>query len=1107
MTDSFTPDVQNVQVVDELPQDSFVPDVQDSFVPDEPHAGQSAFANLITAGMEVVKDIPAQIQDLLTMPSRLLGLPHPPMISKLSTETVPYIMEKATTPIGDFDIPSLSYEDVKSIMSGKFRYSVEQISPSTMDIAWYGLMGATLARNSFALVRWNYQLDKLIKTEEVRGAVMNNMPAFENLMKQVGIKTEGMDLTAKTNFILSQAQENPKIGSAVIDLVKGKMVMKPPATTAPPIETTIAQEGIISKPAEVPIPAAPAEIKSQAIIPAPPTPIGEKKIPVTYVGMQKMGEGLPDVKLVNLPNKSTVAFDSLKHEIIPIGEGKVEAPAILEKTISVFEPQPLKPSGVKPQVRQATGQYVPEEPTITESEALTQALKRESKAARLAKKETKAVIKLIDKIKKSPIEGMNYEERAAIEDALGELKTARTKEQLTTLYDKVSKLKQIGKEKYIQTVEAERAKFNLDKELLIKTMDVTPKEEIKGLLSQKPSKVGEMAKAARAITLRPARLFDALDGGQSFKGPHHKYFMNQANVAEDLKKKAIDLRRTAVDAKMKEIGISTDELMKTREVEGIKFTVDEMLSIYTGAKNVEKTAAIVYGNKIPYVVMRAVIKQMSDKEKALGNAIISEYEGNYERLRKTLLDYTNGKVDLGKANNYTPIRRTMEGYEPLEEELAKEVLERSNLKKAYAERGFTKERIKNISPEFQRPIKLGEFNTWYEQMEKQEHFINYGSLAKEFQKMANDTQFMASVKEKLGEPYLKELQNWVNRIANPNIYKAYTQADKIVATLRQNAAIAYLGFNLLTMGKQLPSFFLFLEDVGPGPLLSAIHDLSTNYAEIMQEIHDLAPQMKARAIERELEEFKVKDPGRYKQTMNKIGLISMKGITEMDKFVTHSGWYAIYNSRLAEGLSKEEAAGEATMAVLRTQPAAASKDLPSLYASNEFTNIFTQFTNQLNQIYNILTYDIPTQARTGKYMDALRTGVGVILAAVSIALLTKGRFPKDQKEAKDMAIEQGLNYIPFFGRGLAGMRKGYDFTSVPAFAGVQRGGQAIIALEKGKLGKAFENAIETGAVLGGIAGFAQGKRSVKGLVGLIKGEEEPKAIIYGPEKKKKKRMF
>jgi len=826
--------------------------------------------------------------------------------------------------------------------------------------------------------------------------------------------------------------------------------------------------------------------------------IAGKQVPIALSQLQNLQESVAEAKKY----KTAEEFTKNKGEVPKIKSGEVVETAggvgkILNMKESAMKPQ-LAKSKVKPLVRRTTGQYQPEPFTIKESQALNEALRREQKVAKLSKRETKSILKLIDKIKRSPIQGMNYEERNMIDSLVSKLKSVHTKEELSGLYDRIKKVKEVGKQKYIASVEADNAKFELDNSLLLKSINAPKKaSSIIGTQANKPSQVKEVVGAMRATTLRPARIFDALDGGQNFKGATHKYFMDRANDVEDLKLRGVDSRSRGLKQAMDRIGITVNDLSKSRVVEGNKFTIDEMLSIYLGAQNREKAAALVYGNKISYTLMRKVIQQMSAKEKALGEEIKNEYQGNYERVRKALLDYTNGKVDMGKSQNYSPIRRTMQGYTPTEEELAKEVLERSNLRRAFAERGFTKERVK-IPQESQSPIKLGEFAIWNEQMEKQEHFIAHGKTVKEFQRMIGDRDFREAVTNKLGKGYYEAIQNWVNRIANPNIYKSYAQSEKVLATLRKNAAIAYLGFNVLTMAKQLPSFFLFLEDVAPDALLASIYTLSTNYKESMKLIHDLAPQMKFRSIEREMEEFKIKHPDLYRRIRNKVGTIAMAGIREMDKFVTHAGWLAVYNEGI-KTLSKEEAAREATMAVLRTQPAAAAKDLADIYATGqEAINILIQFTNQLNQIYNILTYDIPMQARAGRYKDMFRTAAGVAISAALIAIISNKKLPKNKKEVSEMALDQGLSYVPVVGRGLSSMRKGYDFTSIPAFAGFESLGQSGLYLSKGEHGKSLGKAGEGAAVFLGLPGYAQGRRTLKGAMTLGKGG----SLLYGSPKKK-----
>ena len=546
---------------------------------------------------------------------------------------------------------------------------------------------------------------------------------------------------------------------------------------------------------------------------------------------------------------------------------------------------------------------------------------------------------------------------------------------------------------------------------------------------------------------------------------------------------------------MQQLGITERDLMSSRVVDGTSFTVDEMLSIYVGSKNTEKTLAMVYGNNISFPQMRMVISQMKPQEKALGDAIIVDYEANYPRLRKAFIEYTDGKYDLGKVRGgYSPIRRTMEGYIPTEEELAKELVERVGLRKSYVAREFTKER-KKIPAEYQQPIRLGETALWSEQMEKQEHFISHSNLVKELHKMLGDKEWREAVKNKYGNAYLETIKNWVNNVSRAGIYKTYGQLEKTAVTLRQNVAIAHLGLNIITMFKQAPSLALFLNDASIPELIGGIWDLTHNYKENIKLIHDLSPQMKNRSIQRELEELKNSDPRTYRRIIKKFGEKAMIGIYGMDKLVTHAGWKAIYNRQLRLGFSQQEAADSATRAVLRTQPAARAKDLPAIFMTNEFLNWFTQYTNQLNQIYNMITYDIPTAARTGRHWDAMRGLLGVAISAYLIYSLSYRRFPATLKDVKNMIIDSTLNYIPIVGRNLASMRKGYGMGSVPALSGFSALGGVLQGIEKGNFPKMGGKLIEAGASFLGLP-YAQPKRTIKMFLKKPKSKKKKSKKSY-----------
>ncbi len=788
--------------------------------------------------------------------------------------------------------------------------------------------------------------------------------------------------------------------------------------------------------------------------------------------------------------------------------------------------QPLPKGKVKGVVREATGQKTGEEPTIKESKALKQSLKRQSQAARKAgvetKKEVKEIHKTIQKIKKMPIEGMGHEERAKIDELKKELKGTRTVQGLRELVKKVEDLKEQGKTKYIATKNLKDEQFKIDKEVLLKTRDVSPATQQPKVKATKiVSEKGKVKKTALATTLRPTRILDALDGGQNFEGPYNKFFYDRANRAVNESMARERDRRNSFLNFLKDNDTKLSDLAKTKTIDDVKYTVGEMIGVYNSLKNPEKTKAMIFGNKISKELANKIVSELSETEKAIGDYIMKDYQDNRERLRKAFIDYTDGKHDLGQVEGYSPIKRLSETYEPTDKEVLNEMIERQNLQKTYAERGFTKGR-KQIGEKHQAPIILDEVSLFFDHISKVEHFISHGSLIKEMQRMVSDKEFATSIinDKKFGSPYYEALKNWVNRVANHDIYKSYYQLDKMAPALRRNAAVAYLAYNAVTIGKQFPSLALFLNETTMPRLLAGMYEMTTNYKEAVDLMHKMSPQMENRSIEREMEEFKRNNFDGYKKIVKAVGEEGFRGIFLMDHFVVGSGWHAVYNDSLALGFSEAEAAEMAEKAVFRTQPAAHAKDIAELYATSEFLNWFTQFSNQLNNIYNVVTYDIPMRARMGKKADALRGFLGVILSQMLIYSISKGRLAKIG-DAKDFVTESTLNLIPLAGRMLNSQRKGFDTVSVPALSFIKTTGEAGRYAYKGvaeptkgqriKRGeyrmRALEKILETGALISG-APFSQPKKTLKGGARLISGDtEDLRELIWSKyilkEKKKK----
>jgi hypothetical protein len=598
---------------------------------------------------------------------------------------------------------------------------------------------------------------------------------------------------------------------------------------------------------------------------------------------------------------------------------------------------------------------------------------------------------------------------------------------------------------------------------------------------------------SRAWTLTLSRIFDMLDGAKrTFSGVAHRFFYDQVNRATDAKLRAIDKRKEAGEAKMKMLGLTYWGLSDSRIVDGMKFTVDEMIGVYNANKNRLAKLAIMYGNGLTEGNIDHIIAALTDAEKAWGDYIVQDYADRYNRLRQEVINVENR--DMGFEENYTPMRRTNVDYTTHTEEVIAEILQKEGLRKAYAEHGMTIKR-KEVPAEFQKPIRLSATGVWLSQVAKQEHYIHFAQLAKDLHKVAEGIKEV--VEKQFGREYNKVIKNYIDRVANPNSYRSFNAFENLSRRLRQNAVLAYLAYNLVTMAKQVPSIFLYMADAGPTSLLSSAVDFISNPQKMWDMVREKDPQVKHRAIERELEELKTNQPERYWAIVNKVGGAGLQGIYFFDGVVRTIGWNAVYQKSLANGSSEVEAIRQAQNATLRTQPAAAPKDLPQLYTTNEVLNWFTMFTNQLNKLYNIATYDFTGYVNNGDYQKAFLSMSGIGIAALVIWIIANRRLPKDAEDLADAIVEQAINMTPLIGKSIMVGKRGWGDTEIPAFELPKAGARALAAVAKGDFNEKDMLAIAEGiAVTLGLP-YIGTKRALKTVE-----TGEPKELIGGGPKEK-----
>jgi hypothetical protein len=553
-----------------------------------------------------------------------------------------------------------------------------------------------------------------------------------------------------------------------------------------------------------------------------------------------------------------------------------------------------------------------------------------------------------------------------------------------------------------------------------------------------------------ANTLRPDRIFDMMDGGEAtFRGPAHKFFFDRTNELVAQRMRLVDARKQAFVETQKRFKVTTRDLAKEYTVDGQTFTLDEMLDIYAKWKNPRGKLAVI-GNLAEHYRSEGqppgerlnangqdifamaealgdnVIRSLDKHEtaKAFADWIIDEYSANFGRLRETFIDYAN--VDMPIEEAYTPIQRVNRDTGENDMEMANDLLHRANLRKAYPNKDMTKGRV-DIPVEYQQQIKLGLVETWLQHVEKQEHFINLAHHVRDLQRMVSDPLVTDTVTAKLGRAYTDQIKDYVNRVGNPSIYRAYDASNAFSRALRRNAYTAYLAYNLRSVLNQVAGLPLYLADAGIKHLSSAMGQFVAHPRETINFVIEHDPFIKNRAILREFEELKSLSETIAGQQKSKLfNEWGMKLTTVVDRLVTVIGWKGVYDRAIAEGLSKEEAIRLARNSTQRTQSTAHAHMLPGFMAKNETLNWLSFMQNQGSQLWNITRYDLPHKLKGGDTMGALMTGVGLALSAAMISVISEHSVGWDAGLTK-----QTVGAVPVAGSYLVAAANEFKTAPVP----------------------------------------------------------------------------
>jgi len=621
--------------------------------------------------------------------------------------------------------------------------------------------------------------------------------------------------------------------------------------------------------------------------------------------------------------------------------------------------------------------------------------------------------------------------------------------------------------------------------------------------------------------IRPLRLIRELFGDYGVR-----MYYDSVDTAETFAQAEKITRIKRIEEAMLESGMDMVDLGSTVTIDGLTYQINDILTMYAQRNNAEARAALIDGNNIGEETFNKFIgwleanrpNYLSGVDKV--KAIVGEKK---QTLADTMAESFNVVMKL--VDDYFPMhRRDLDAdEEDLDPLMAMELLADAVDKKgggldySSVNKAFTISRDQ-ILKRNQKPINLDFVGVALRAIDTQEHFINYAGIQKMYNTIKTDVEVRRSVIYNKGEAAWNTFNDYMKEVIDPRTaMRSLGFIEQRVRETRKSLGTIFLGFNVVTALKQYPSAHLALKYTTLGQLYKSMGRSLTKLDELSEKIFKMDPSLKNRIVERDIGEIlqrvgklRAKDwvvkgkviltseQIRQLQVMEKrVGKAAFAMILNMDKRAVLAVYEAVYEHQKKIGLSEKEARNMAHKAVIETQPQGRRVDLPAAHrTNNEFYRLVLMFTNQLNQIYNMMRWDLPNELKNKDPKKAM-VGVASIMASSLMIYMAShgGAWPDDEEEMAaaffDAIFGSAVSAIPLIGNLVMSGVRGYSPSISPLDSMVQNIKWTHQKLVNDKQFDGMLDIIVDIAALGGrTMPFSQPNRTRKGFIDLITGESK-----------------
>jgi len=735
----------------------------------------------------------------------------------------------------------------------------------------------------------------------------------------------------------------------------------------------------------------------------------------------------------------------------------------------------------------------------------------------------KIIKKLLKKYKR-PENIMDSRYREKIEEILGQYGRTKTERRKGLAQLSSEELAKTGRE-VMQLVEegkktlAEKKKLRMVAEELIRggliksaggmiDVDAIGSMEERTLAKEKGWR--RWQSRAKLEFMRPLRLIRML-----FDKFGESMIYDSADQSEIRAKARKTERLMEIDKVLKKYKIDLMKLGESVTIDGVTYQINNIMTFYAQRNNEEGRQALIYGNRISEETYEKFINYLLKNENDVAQATMEIREivgARYDTIRQTMQEVFN--ITLNKVKEYFPMSRMrMESQtdpDPLMgmSFIGDAVLKGFNVNYSAVEKGMSISR-QQIAERNQMPISVDFIGDSARAIDTQEHLIAFAPIQKLYNSLKGDTALREAITYRHGQYAWDTFDRYLNETINPRYYhQGIGVLGQWAKAIRKAMGVYYLGFNPVTAMKQVPSLHLVLKYTSMAQLYSSMAQISLN-PELRAKMVEYDPSLEQRIVEREIEEIMAGTSKLYRADFlrqaqlyqNQLGKASMQWVMNMDKWAVAIAFHSVYTSNL-DKLGHAGAVNLAHKSILESQPQGRRLDLPQAYRTqNEFVKMALMFTNQLNQIWNMVAFDMPSEWKQGNKKQAVVGLTSIMLSSFMIYMLTHGgEWPDDEEKQAgaffDAIFGSIASSVPVVGNYVMSGVRGYGSSLNPVDSIVESFSYSSSRIKKGEM-SGLVDMLANILILGGVQlPYNSARKGYQGLLAILDGEEDIRRMIW-----------